>query len=170
MSNKYITLGDTTILQITRRNGEVVDVLIDTDMLPLVSKYHWLVDVKKNGTYYIKSFTGSKWKQPVRTYLHRLLTNAPKGAVVDHIDRNTLNNRLSNLRVVDKSTNNKNRGVLNPNNKTSGFRGVTWHKRRNKWMAKVEINGKRHFVGYFKELDDAVKAVQKYRKEHGFLE
>ena len=58
--------------------------------------------------------------------LHRYLLNCPKGLEVDHINGNKLDNRKSNLRIVDRITNNRNKDprCFNMPNKTTGIYGI----------------------------------------------
>lgn len=79
------------------------------------------------------------------------------GMEVDHIDRNPLNHRIKNLRVVDNATNNRNK----PKQEfcSSNYRGVIWDSSRSKWMVRVIVNGKKVFAGRFKdEMEAAVRA------------
>lgn len=77
---------------------------------------------------------------------------------VDHRDRNRANNNLYNLKWKTRSDNNHNQGMKSTN--TSGIKGVSYHKRHNRWEARLVKNGKTYQRG-FKEKDDAIK----YRKE-----
>lgn len=86
----------------------------------------------------------------------KLIMDCPDGMIVDHINGNVWDNRKCNLRVVANSQNGMNRGV--PENNTSGHKGVTWYKTRNKWMAQIFKEGKRYFLGYFDNIEDAIKA------------
>lgn len=83
---------------------------------------------------------------------------------IDHIDGNGLNNRIENLRDVDSSANAKNRKRYNCN--TSGVSGVTW--RRNRWVARIRVNGCLIHLGSFIELDDARIARHNAEVKHGF--
>ena len=74
----------------------------------------------------------------------------------DHRDRNGLNNQKHNLRIVKKGLNGYNRKMMN-NNK-SGFRGVSWHKEINKWVAKIRIEKVLKHCGYYLNKIDAAKA------------
>lgn len=49
---------------------------------------------------------------------------------------------------------------LSNNNRinTSGIKGVVWHKRHEKWMARIKVNGKLKYLGYYTDFDDAVCA------------
>jgi hypothetical protein len=85
--------------------------------------------------------------------------------LLDHEDRDSLNDRIGNLREATTSQNISN-GKLAKNN-TSGYRGVTWNKANRKWVAATEIGGKGVFFGSFDTIEDAVKArtagVKEYR-------
>ena len=50
-------------------------------------------------------------------------------------------------------------------NSTSGHKGVYWNKGRNKWRAKITIKGKTHHLGYFENLQDAIKARKQAEEE-----
>lgn len=80
--------------------------------------------------------------------MHRFLTNAPNGKIVDHIDGNSLNNSLSNLRVCTQSENIQNQ---RPKKKgmSSKYQGVYFAKNINKWRAQARINGKTTHLGCF---------------------
>jgi len=85
---------------------------------------------------------------------HRLAWYYMHGAVpvaVDHINGNRQDNRLENLREVTRSENQCNRGVLA--NNTSGYAGVSWHKKSKAWVVRLMKNGKSHMIGYFKDLE-----------------
>lgn len=69
---------------------------------------------------------------------------------IDHINRNTLDNRRQNLRIVDCWSNNQNK--QNDNN----WRGITWDKARNKWKATLQYNGRVYNLGRFDEFRDAL--------------
>lgn len=74
----------------------------------------------------------------------------------DHNDRNKLNNRRENLIQCTASENMTNR---NPqSNNTSGIIGVSWHKSRNKWVARINVNRKRINLGEFDDKYSAIRA------------
>lgn len=83
---------------------------------------------------------------------------------VDHIDGNRRNDRIVNLRLASESEQQWNKGI-NRNN-TSGIKGVSFNKRRNEagllpWEVYITVYYKRIHVGFFNNLEDAVKARQK---------
>jgi len=73
---------------------------------------------------------------------------------IDHIDGNSLNNCIENLRAVTRKQNNENTKTANKNSK-SGVKGVCWHKGTKKWHAHIRHNGKLMHLGYHKNIDDA---------------
>jgi hypothetical protein len=81
----------------------------------------------------------------------------PEGLQIDHIDGNSVNNSLSNLRIATIQENQWNRVNLACNN-TSGFQGVDWIKHQRKWRARIKINSKDISLGAFKSIEEAVAA------------
>jgi hypothetical protein len=77
---------------------------------------------------------------------------------VDHINGAKADNQRSNLRVCTRSQNNMNR-AMQGNNK-SGFKGVYWCRREEKWLAKVRVDGKRITVGAFDTAESASEAYK----------
>lgn len=98
-----------------------------------------------------------------RIYMHRLIMETPKGYVTDHINRNTLDNRRVNLRIITNSQNLMNREKSKKN--TSGYKGVTWNKERNKWKAQIGFNNKNIFIGRFSTREEAAQAYNLKSKE-----
>ena len=80
---------------------------------------------------------------------------------IDHININPLDNKIENLRVVNNSQNLKNRNKFK--NCSSKYKGVSWYKPTNKWRADILIDGKRKYLGYFTNEEEAHLA---YKKAH----
>ncbi|OGN96958.1 MAG: hypothetical protein A2Z77_00480 [Chloroflexi bacterium RBG_13_51_36] len=74
----------------------------------------------------------------------------------DHINRDRADNRRSNLRPATTTENQRNVGPRCDS--TSGFRGVCWNKQYDKWQVYINVNGKRIFLGYFDDKQDAISA------------
>ncbi len=79
--------------------------------------------------------------------------------IIDHIDRNGLNNRIGNLRVADKQINARNAKLREDN--TSGVCGVTFDRSRGKWLAQMHVRGRNVHFGRFDDFADAVAARKK---------
>lgn len=84
---------------------------------------------------------------------------------LDHVDGDGLNNRMANLRECNQQQNNGNHKRLCGHN-TSGLRGVTWKKDRQKWKAYIVKNGRQHHLGYFDDKEAARAAFAAAAIEH----
>ena len=113
--------------------------------------------------------TKTNWNLGVRGYpvtgkgvtLHHAIMGKPKkGMVYDHINRNKLDNRKSNLRLVSVRQNVINAGKSK--NNTSGYRGV-WKQSyaENKWAANIKVNYKKISLGTYSTKEEAARAYDK---------
>ena len=106
-----------------------------------------------------------------KTYLvHRLIWilcngDIPDGLMIDHINRNKLDNRIENLRPVSRRLNSSNHGIKT----RSGYPGVWWYDRCKTWLVRIQVNKKTIYLGYYKDLDVAIairkNAEVKYKTE-----
>jgi hypothetical protein len=85
------------------------------------------------------------------------------GEMIDHEDRDSTNDKIKNLRLCDKSKNAAN-GRKHKDGK-SGYKGVSWLKSHKKWHASICIKGKRKFLGYYDDPEEAHQAYLKAAKE-----
>lgn len=93
---------------------------------------------------------------------HRIIFLMHKGYVpkmIDHIDRNRLNNKIDNLREATARQNQANRKI--GKNNTTGFMGVSFSKENKKFVAGFRYNGKHINLGLFKTAEDASNAYKK---------
>jgi hypothetical protein len=87
---------------------------------------------------------------------------------IDHINGNPSDNRISNLREADSVQNAQNRRRPQKNNST-GLLGVAYDKTKNRYRARIYINGKRTYIGKFKTPEEAHAAyIQAKRTHHTF--
>lgn len=86
--------------------------------------------------------------------------------VIDHIDRDTLNCSISNLRDVTQDENQRNRKI-NINN-TSGFKGVSLNKNSNRYEAYIKIQGKKKYLGLFDTPEEA--SIAQFKAETEYLD
>lgn len=143
--------------------------IIDKEDAKKVLQYKWTARefVRKGKVVYVYGYrfdrTGEK---PISVMLHRFITNAPKGMVVDHINGVTLDNRRTNLRICTDAENRRNMG--RPAHNTSGYKGVTWDKRTERWVSQIAFKGEYYFLGRY---DSPIEAARKYdsaaRRLHG---
>ena len=106
-------------------------------------------------------------KKPI--YNHRIIFMMFHGYLpyhVDHINGIKNDNRIENLREASKIENAYNRKTSK--NNTSGIKGVRWDKKRERWIAKINIDGKPKYFGSFKDIELAELVVIEARsKYHG---
>lgn len=86
-------------------------------------------------------------------YMHRIVLPPPAGMIIDHIDRDTLNNTLANLRIADKSLNAFNSKIRTDN--TTGYRGISYDNERSRWKVQIKIGSYRIFKR-FHTIEEAV--------------
>ena len=85
---------------------------------------------------------------------------------LDHVNGVKSDNRISNLREASSSENGRNTSAYR--NNTSGYKGVSWHKRIGKWGSAIRLYGRVRHLGYFTEIEDAAAAYAAASKElHG---
>jgi hypothetical protein len=99
-------------------------------------------------------------------FFHRLVMNPKRIDTVDHIYRIHHDNRKSELRIVTNSQNGMNRIIAS--NNTSGFKGVCWDKRGQRWLSRIGLDNKT-IVKAFKDKEDAI-AYRKLLEEEYFGE
>jgi hypothetical protein len=99
-----------------------------------------------------------KWYRLHRIIALAFIPNPDNKLCVDHVDNDRTNNNVSNLRWVTNQQNDFNRQISS--NNTSGVKGVTWHKQKQKWQAQMKINGKSIHIGHYKTLEEAKQARQ----------
>lgn len=94
---------------------------------------------------------------------------------VDHIDGDTKNNHIDNLRAATPRQNQANQKMTKAN--TSGVKGVSWASNYKKWYACIRYNGKNKNLGYFDSIDDAKEFIELAREmvhgafaNHGYKE
>lgn len=100
-------------------------------------------------------------------FAHRLIFLWHHGYMpkeIDHEDRNTLNNRIENLRAATRCENVRNRGSYK--NSLSKYVGVTKGKNKAKWMAAGSIDGKRKHIGVFETEEAAALAYNNFAVRH----
>lgn len=162
--NEYVMHDDYFELIVTSNKYGKFAILIDIEDYEKVSKYHWSIGAYGNSK-------TNRFKLHYATnknvgLLHRFITGCGKGYVVDHINGNINDNRKSNLRICTISENRKNNPLYH-NNK-SGYPGVIWYHytKTPKWLCQIKVNGKIVHIGYFTELEDAIKARKEAERKY----
>lgn len=123
--------------------------------------YEWLNQWKWH--YNTRGYAKRTQTKPVRREIamHRIITDAPEGMDVDHINGNKLDNRRENLRVVTHKANCRNQRRYS--NSKKRFKGVFIDSRCSvrKFFAQIVVDGKKHTIGYFATEEEAAAAYNK---------
>lgn len=149
------TLSEVIELRLTNTDDVT---LIDAEDLDRVSHINWH---KSSSGYAVKSqYIGNgTWKG---LKLHRMIIGAVDGELVDHINRNRLDNRKCNLRIVTPLENARNVSIAS-NNK-SGYKGVFF--RNGRYTSMIRIDGVLTHIGVFDDAEEAAKAYNVMAEEH----
>jgi hypothetical protein len=151
-TNQYVVMGDITKI-ITVKGDEI---LIDTDMINKTKRYCWYISSGKHNKNYVRSETRSN--DPggggKLIMLANLLLPPNKGEQIDHINLNTLDNRLANLRRCTIQENCCNRSLRSDNN--TGYKGVQY--RRGAYIVRVCSFGVRKNILQTKDIVEAAQA------------
>jgi hypothetical protein len=173
MNNKFEIRRDVTAIFLKRKDGMILETLIDTNDLTKAQEFPnlwyamWRDDTQG---FCVKGNIRRDGGKRDSLLLHRWIIGAEKGKVVDHINHDTLDNRRVNLRIVTDLENQQNRIYAQRNN-TSGIPGVVWAKDKKKWKAQIQICGSNKNLGYFNSKEDAAKtAIQARLKYHAIPE
>lgn len=136
------------MMQVTLSRGELA--LVDSEDYELVSNFKW--HVSRRG--YVSARVPGSGEPGRKLLMHRIIVGALPTEMVDHKNRNKLDNRRANLRIVTKSENGRNRPKQR--NNTSGYKGVV--RDRTRWAAMIKLHGKKIYLGCFGSPEEAAKA------------
>lgn len=125
--------------------------MVDDDIFNQIKDCQfYVIEQKDKSPYLCFRKAGSKKRQRVS----RFVVNCPEYKIVDHINRNTLDNRRENLRICTYSENNINRKTKS----SSGYRGVYQEGLHNKWRVQIHFRGNSMRIGGFKTKERAAVA------------
>lgn len=143
--------------------------IFDIEDYDKIKEYHWH---KNSGGYAVSNIKkDGKW---ITVQMHRLIMNVSDDIEVDHIHGNKLDNRKSELRVITQANNKKNKSKYK--NNTSGYKGVSWKKDNQKWVANIQCNGQFLYLGSFDTAYEAhicyeemaKKLFKEYKREENY--
>ncbi len=130
--------------------------LVDDEDYDELSKFKWHLHKGKSVSYAATNAKddSGKWKMLL---IHRVILKLTNPNVkCDHKDGNGLNNQRSNIRVCTRGENARNSRL--PKNNKSGYKGVSFNRRLNKFMSTIGYNSKKIHIGYFDNQKDAALA------------
>lgn len=132
------------------------DVFLDEADQLLISGFPWRVLKHKSGLYYAHA-----WHGQLHLYMHRLIAGAGPRETVDHWNGHGLDNQRHNLRIASRHQQQGNRGKqLSRSNRMSSsqYKGVSWDRSRNRWIAGIHHDGKTRSLGRFEDEEMAAHA------------
>lgn len=145
--------------------------LVDAGVYYDLIKYKWHARGHGNNLYAARIVSRSISKNRLHSYMARELIGAPSGLIVDHINRNTLDNRRSNLRVATRHQNCRNALKKNSRIGTIGTaKNMTRGKDKTRagWRSSVSYLGRKVSAGSFKTQREAAIARDALAKKlHG---
>lgn len=130
---------------------------VDDEDFERISIYNWYALNTNNITYALTTIKYDK------VHLHRFVLRLyDTSTEVDHKDRNGLNCQKSNLRIANRSQNKANSKI--PSNNRTGYKGVVWSIKAQKWQATIGFEGKTVWLKYHLTAIDAARAYDKAAK------
>lgn len=157
-------------IPLTRGYFTIVD---DADYERLsLHRYSWCAFVNRSGIVYAgrgASLSELESGLPSAIMLHRVICGVVSDPArwVDHHNHDGLDNRRENLRVCTAS---QNTGNQRKTRGRSGYKGVTWNRRKEKWQAAIGVDGKSQHLGYYVSEEAAARTYDwvAYAKWGGF--
>lgn len=142
--------------------------LVDEEDFEWLSQWNWKMASYGKYCYCFRSKRENKSKIQ-HFYMHREIMKKhgllEEGKLIDHIDRNPLNNQKSNLRCCTRAENSRNREKIKGG--LSKYLGVSLHSGKY-WSAQIKNNSKSIYLGSFKtEIEAALAYNEAAKKYHG---
>jgi hypothetical protein len=122
------------------------NILVSDEDYPLLSRHNWSV----NSGGYVRASIGN-----IDTFMHKLVQPVKPSYVIDHINRDKLDNRKENLRAIHRLQNDFNQGK--PKNNTSGYLGVSYREDRGNYYAMISIENKPFHIASGLSKENAAK-------------
>ena len=123
--------------------------LVDDADYENLSQYKWYASKDRSGNFYAVRHCSKKKSNGHLIKMSRQILGLKRGdkRQADHINHDTLDNRRNNVRICTSQQNRFNQKPIR--NSTSQFKGVTWDKQNEKWLASIYLNKKRKHLGRF---------------------
>lgn len=140
---------DTSYRLIALTQGQ--NAIVDVDDFEWLDQWNWRAQWSED----TNSFYAARTVPSGTVLMHRIILKNPP-TKVDHKDHQTLDNRKENLRRCTDAQSLRNTRKFRTN--TSGFKGVSWHKRAGKWVSQLSVNNKTVYLGLFLSKEEAARA------------
>lgn len=135
-------------------------VVVDADFYAWAVSFRWFLYAG-----YAARHGGKVDGRYVKRFMHHDVLQVEAGDEVDHINRNKLDNRRVNLRTVTHAENAQNQDA-HSDSLYSKHRGVSYNKRRKKWIARARVGGVDHWLGYHSTEEAAADAAARFREHN----
>lgn len=133
--------------------------LIDAEDVDKCKKHKWMMTEMLGNTRYVRAIIDG-----VNTSIHRFVLDYHGDLMVDHINRNGLDNRKCNLRIVTPSENCTN----TVSRSATGFKNIYY--KNDKFSLQITRDGAKYHLGTFEKIEDAIHArdsfIEQYNSEH----
>ena len=134
--------------------------IVDDKDYEWLSQWKWTTHKVRHTFYAVRNIIQPDGKRKIVS-MHRVIMGLEPGdkRQIDHKNHCGLANWRDNLRICTVSQNHQNRSLCK--NCSSDYKGIYWHKRDRKWMARITINGQKAYLGCFISEVEAAKAYGK---------
>jgi hypothetical protein len=145
--------------------------LVDDEDYEWLICFNWHVVGNEGNTSAMTTFYNFEGRKQKGIAMHHMILHFPDCECIDHINRNTMDNRKSNLRPCTHIQNQYNKGLFK-NNKT-GYKGVRWDKVKKNYIVSISCNSKPMRTKRYKDIIEAAKAYDRmalrYHKEFAYF-
>lgn len=131
--------------------------MVDDEDYEFVANFKWQAKIRPHSVYAQTKITLYNGNRKT-VAMHRLIKFCPSNFDIDHINRNGLDNRNSNLRICTRAQNMWNTHFIHG---VSKYKGVTWDSAAKKWRAAIKHNGITKNLGVFLSETDAANCYDK---------
>lgn len=162
--NKWTIDEDIAICEI-EYHGENIKCVIDADRYDEAKNFSWRISQKKRKYYVV----AGSFKKGTMIYIHQLILGKPEdGKEIDHIDGDSLNNRISNLRYVTHQGNVDNIRQIRTDN-SLGIRGIAFDKKYGKYVVDFSYHGERIYVKPWETIEEAIYCRKCLEENFGII-
>jgi hypothetical protein len=141
---------------------------VDPKNVEYLSQWEWFAYWSPNSNSF---YAARKGKNKEQIKMHRQIAGVNDDVLIDHHDHDTLNNQEYNIRPATRIQNAQNARIRKDN--TSGFKGVHYRSDMDKYVARIQTNGRRRFLGYRDTPEEAaalyIEAAKEEHKEFAYL-
>lgn len=137
--------------------------IVDDDVFEWANKFKWYATKGHRTFYACRDVSVGGKRHNVR--LHNMILERSESQLVDHINLNGLDNRRENLRLASNVQNHRNGNIRRNKKYGSVCKGVQFRPDRNKWRARIFVEGKEIFLGSFETQLEAAEAYNRAAKE-----